>query len=408
MNKTKISLLSSGLAVIAGLVVVSCKPEEINNVNGPVVDGNGNTYVTTECITPVRYVEGSYTASSTGVSVKMDEVSSNNIRFTCEPGTDINSFLVQVYPLGTFYNTLLEAMKAEGKTSLTVNDTNDYIAQAVRLTGEGATSGGVLYSRADLGDDFNSVEIDLASSSIIPYRILPGVDYIVIVQACFDDEATRYGDLAICHVEATPKDVSGDVTVGVQLTPSINSVGVTLTPGSDCKYVIYHGNYQSEIDEYINAYGDEMYHDLLCHSITQPQSVDGLDLDFRISDLTPESDYCVSAVAFDAAMTPAARITRADCALKTVPEDAEDGEYFEVRKLAFAMEDSFDLFIEQLRARSVYSVPIDVSYGDALLSLVTCSYEQDDGRFILVCRKMRDGETREDVIAAVRETSTHR
>ena len=88
--------------------------------------------------------------------------------------------------------------------------------------------------------------------------------------------------------------------------------------------------------------------------------------------------------------------------------DAEDGEYFEVRKLAFAMEDSFDLFIEQLRARSVYSVPIDVSYGDALLSLVTCSYEQDDGRFILVCRKMRDGETREDVIAAVRETSTHR
>lgn len=326
MNKTKISLLSSGLAVIAGLVVVSCKPEEINNVNGPVVDGNGNTYVTTECITPVRYVEGSYTASSTGVSVKMDDVSSNNIRFTCEPGTDINSFLVQVYPLGTFYNTLLEAMKAEGKTSLTVNDTNDYIAQAVRLTGEGATSGGVLYSRADLGDDFNSVEIDLASSSIIPYRILPGVDYIVIVQACFDDEATRYGDLAICHVEATPKDVSGDVTVGVQLTPSINSVGVTLTPGSDCEYVIYHGNYQSEIDEYINAYGDEMYHDLLCHSITQPQSVDGLDLDFRISDLTPESDYCVSAVAFDAAMTPAARITRADCALKTVPEDAEDGE----------------------------------------------------------------------------------
>ena len=58
--------------------------------------------------------------------------------------------------------------------------------------------------------------------------------------------------------------------------------------------------------------------------------------------------------------------------------EAEDEEYFEIRQLAFDMEDSFDLFIEQLRARSVYYVPIDVRYGDALLSLVTCSYEQDN------------------------------
>lgn len=87
---------------------------------------------------------------------------------------------------------------------------------------------------------------------------------------------------------------------------------------------------------------------------------------------------------------------------------AEDEEYFEIRQLAFAMEDSFDLFIEQLRARSVYYVPIDVRYGDALLSLVTCSYEQDNGRFILVCRKIREGESREDVLEKVKETRIHR
>ena len=68
----------------------------------------------------------------------------------------------------------------------------------------------------------------------------------------------------------------------------------------------------------------------------------------------------------------------------------------------------FDLFIEQLRARSVYYVPIDVRYGDALLSLVTCSYEQDNGRFILVCRKIREGESREDVLEKVKETRIHR
>ena len=88
--------------------------------------------------------------------------------------------------------------------------------------------------------------------------------------------------------------------------------------------------------------------------------------------------------------------------------EAEDEEYFEIRQLAFAMEDSFDLFIEQLRARSVYYVPIDVRYGDELLSLVTCSYEQDNGRFILVCRKIREGESREDVMEKVKETRIHR
>ena len=204
MNIKFKSILLSSLAAIAGMMAVSCETEKPAPDNGQEVDDKGNTYVTTDCITPIRYVDGSYVGSTTGVSVSISQISSNNIQFVCEPGTDINSFLVQVYPMGTLYNTLLEAMHAEGKQSLTVEETSNYIAQAISLKDEeGVSSGGVLYARESLGDDFNSVEIDLANSSIVPYPIMPGVEYLVVVQACFDDAATRLGDMAICHVEAT-------------------------------------------------------------------------------------------------------------------------------------------------------------------------------------------------------------
>ena len=41
-------------------------------------------------------------------------------------------------------------------------------------------------------------------------------------------------------------------------------------------------------------------------------------------------------------------------------------------------------------------------------TVVFGSYEQDNGRFILVCRKIREGESREDVLEKVKETRIHR
>ena len=322
--------LSAWLAVAAGLLLFSCKTDDPLEDEG-TVDENGNTYVTTDCITPVRYVESDYYGGTTGVTVRMEEVSSDNIRFVCEPGTDINSFLVQVYPLATMYNTLYEQMSTEGKTSYTVEETSDLIAQAVQVVNdedEGISTGGVLYSRADYGDDFSSIEIDLSTSGITGYDILPGIDYLVVVQACFDDEATRYGDLAICHVESTPRSVTGDPSVGVELDPGVTSCGVTLTPSDDCAYVVYYGNDPAEFDEYIDVYGDDMFHDFMCHLYSDigEFAVSDLELTFTVSDLTANSDYCMVALAFDSSGTPAERVTRADCTLGTIPEDAEEAD----------------------------------------------------------------------------------
>ena len=81
-----------------------------------------------------------------------------------------------------------------------------------------------------------------------------------------------------------------------------------------------------------------------------------------------------------------------------------DAHYFDVRTIAFD-ESSFDLYVLRMRNRSELQIPLDVAYGDELLTLVTCSYGDDDGRYIVALRKMRDGETEEDIRALMAQVA---
>ena len=109
MNLKFKSLLLSSMAAVAGMMMVSCETKEPDNPSdGTDVDQNGNTFVTTECITPIRYCEGGYVGTETGVSVIITQKASDNVKFILEPGSDINSYLVQIYPMAFMYNTLLE------------------------------------------------------------------------------------------------------------------------------------------------------------------------------------------------------------------------------------------------------------------------------------------------------------
>lgn len=59
----------------------------------------------------------------------------------------------------------------------------------------------------------------------------------------------------------------------------------------------------------------------------------------------------------------------------------------------------FSAHISAMQRRSEWEPLTDVTVEDELLMLVTCSYYHDDGRFMLVCRKLREGETPDDVTA---------
>ena len=56
-------------------------------------------------------------------------------------------------------------------------------------------------------------------------------------------------------------------------------------------------------------------------------------------------------------------------------------------------------YLSALEQVSLWQAAVDVTEDDSLLMLVTCSYEQEDGRFMLVCRALREDETPESITA---------
>lgn len=50
--------------------------------------------------------------------------------------------------------------------------------------------------------------------------------------------------------------------------------------------------------------------------------------------------------------------------------------------------DDFESYVAQVKAASQYDTGITPVYGDQLLTLSTCSYHTDDGRFVVVARKV--------------------
>lgn len=58
----------------------------------------------------------------------------------------------------------------------------------------------------------------------------------------------------------------------------------------------------------------------------------------------------------------------------------------------FENQESFDAYVETARQKSLTQIPVDVQYGDKLLTLSTCYSDADDSRFLVIARRVRQGE----------------
>lgn len=65
-------------------------------------------------------------------------------------------------------------------------------------------------------------------------------------------------------------------------------------------------------------------------------------------------------------------------------------EYFKCRN--FDTEEDYNYFYENIMHRSYYLSDIECHYGDEFLTLSTCAYDFSDSRYVVVARKVRDGE----------------
>ena len=49
----------------------------------------------------------------------------------------------------------------------------------------------------------------------------------------------------------------------------------------------------------------------------------------------------------------------------------------------------YNNYIEESKKASLYDTGITAEYGEQLLTLSTCSYHTEDGRFVVVAKKMK-------------------
>ena len=90
-------------------------------------------------------------------------------------------------------------------------------------------------------------------------------------------------------------------------------------------------------------------------------------------------------------------------AVLQVSSKAEDAAYFNYFDHAtFTSDAEFNGYIRELRARSKFEIPVDAKPTDALLTLSTCL---DDDRLVIVARRLRVGETKDELASAI-EVST--
>ena len=98
----------------------------------------------------------------------------------------------------------------------------------------------------------------------------------------------------------------------------------------------------------------------------------------------------------------AAFITNAD------PAD-DNGYFFDFAVQGFINQEDFLAWIEQVRRRSLINTAVDIVEGDEILTLSTCTYElgtSKDMRFVVMARKVRDGETETVNVASATQNAT--
>ena len=49
----------------------------------------------------------------------------------------------------------------------------------------------------------------------------------------------------------------------------------------------------------------------------------------------------------------------------------------------------FDEYVNNCKALTPYNIPVTAEYGDKLITLSTCSYHTDEGRYVVVAKRVK-------------------
>lgn len=75
---------------------------------------------------------------------------------------------------------------------------------------------------------------------------------------------------------------------------------------------------------------------------------------------------------------------------KIYPDGEENGRFCYYNYKDLSSESVFNEYVANVKAISLYDTGITPVYGDQLITLSTCNYHTEDGRFVVVARRVRD------------------
>lgn len=62
---------------------------------------------------------------------------------------------------------------------------------------------------------------------------------------------------------------------------------------------------------------------------------------------------------------------------------------------------TFDSYVNSVESKNMIDNPIDVQFGDDILTLSTCYSDEDNSRFLIVARRLREGEDTASLLATI-------
>ena len=89
-------------------------------------------------------------------------------------------------------------------------------------------------------------------------------------------------------------------------------------------------------------------------------------------------------------------------AVLRVSLDTQSSNFFNYfTHMNFSSDEEFSIYTHELQSRSLYMIPVDTRPSDALLTLSTCI---DDDRLVVMARKLRKGESQDELVSAIEQS----
>lgn len=269
--------------------------------------------------------------SEVGVTIEVTKVEDQNFVFELRPGALVRSFKMDVYPLAQLYNNLLNDKTFGYLTEAESWAVNERIREY--LFNESG-SGGYAFSINDFDseEDFLQIEYDWMNTSYAAASAIaiPDCSYMIAVVASTEEDisASTQEDLTLCFVHTTSQPLVGDPQCEIEVNAGYRAFSVQHHLNADAAGVYFFGYLTSEIDAYIDAFGDTLFRDFIRTRVTSPSVANDPNnpesLYYSVNygqDASHEILSTTCAVAVDANLTPQEGYSRRDFHLQEIPEE---------------------------------------------------------------------------------------